>query len=143
MKSNLTARQSKFVAEYSLSHCAADAARKAGYSPKTARQMASENLSKPYVVAALRLREDAQAQELDLTRGKVLMELQEAIAVAKLKGDAAAMISGWREIGKMCGFYSPERHKVEVNDRGREYLQRMESLSEAELLAIICAEPVD
>lgn len=53
-----------------------------------------------------------------------------------------AQIAAWREIGKMCGFYSPERHKVEVSDRGREYLQRMELLSEAELLAIICAEPV-
>lgn len=138
MKKTLTARQSKFVAEYSLSHCAADAARKAGYSPKTARQMASENLSKPYVVAALGVLEDAQAQELDLTREKVLLELQEAIAVAKLKGDPATAIAGWKQVGLLCGFYRTETlHKMEMTDSGKAYMARMAALSDSELLAII------
>lgn len=43
----MTPRQQKFCDEYLISGNATDAAIKAGYSPKTAKQMGNENLSKP------------------------------------------------------------------------------------------------
>ena len=43
----MTARQRKFCNEYLISGNATDAAIKAGYSPKTAKQTGSENLAKP------------------------------------------------------------------------------------------------
>lgn len=43
----MTPRQRKFCDEYLISGNATDAAIKAGYSPKTAMQMGSENLRKP------------------------------------------------------------------------------------------------
>lgn len=43
----MTRRQQKFCDEYLISGNAADAAIKAGYSPKTAKQTGSENLAKP------------------------------------------------------------------------------------------------
>ena len=43
----MTPRQQKFCDEYLISGNATDAAIKAGYSPKTAKQTGSENLSKP------------------------------------------------------------------------------------------------
>ena len=43
----MTARQRKFCDEYLISGNATDAAIKAGYSPKTAKQTGSENLAKP------------------------------------------------------------------------------------------------
>ena len=43
----MTARQKKFCDEYLISGNATDAAIKAGYSPKTAKQTGSENLAKP------------------------------------------------------------------------------------------------
>jgi phage terminase small subunit len=43
----VTPRQQKFCDEYLISGNATDAAIKAGYSPKTAKQTGSENLSKP------------------------------------------------------------------------------------------------
>ncbi len=43
----LTRRQQKFCDEYLISGNATDAAIKAGYSPKTAKQTGSENLAKP------------------------------------------------------------------------------------------------
>lgn len=121
----MTPKQKRFVEEYSISHNSSDSARRANYAAGSAHVTGSQLPRNPKVLEALHELEDAHAQELGLTRARVITELQEAIAVAKLKGDPAAMISGWREIAKMCGFYSPERHKVEVNDRGREYLQRM------------------
>lgn len=43
----MTARQRKFCDEYLIRGNATDAAIKAGYSPKTAKQTGSENLAKP------------------------------------------------------------------------------------------------
>lgn len=43
----MTPKQQKFCDEYLISGNATDAAIKAGYSPKTAKQTGSENLSKP------------------------------------------------------------------------------------------------
>ena len=43
----MTARQRRFCDEYLISGNATDAAIKAGYSPKTAKQTGSENLAKP------------------------------------------------------------------------------------------------
>lgn len=47
----MTPRQQKFCDEYLISGNATDAAIKAGYSPKTAKQTGSENLSKPNIRA--------------------------------------------------------------------------------------------
>lgn len=43
----MTSRQQKFCDEYLISGNATDAAIKAGYSPKTAKNIGSENLAKP------------------------------------------------------------------------------------------------
>lgn len=49
MKPKLTLRQKKFCEYYASSGNGTQSAIKAGYSKKTARQIADENLSKPYV----------------------------------------------------------------------------------------------
>ncbi len=67
---DLTARQAKFVDEYLISGNGAEAARRAGYSVKTARQMATENLSKPAIQVAIQAREEATARRLELTRDR-------------------------------------------------------------------------
>ncbi len=51
----LTQRQQRFVDEYLLDLNGTQAAIRAGYSPQTAQQMATENLSKPLVKAAVDL----------------------------------------------------------------------------------------
>ena len=49
----LTDRQRLFVAEYLRDLNASQAARRAGYSKRTAKQMGTENLSKPAIAAAI------------------------------------------------------------------------------------------
>ena len=49
----LTPKQAAFVAEYLISLNASEAARKAGYSPKTAAETGYENLRKPHIAAAI------------------------------------------------------------------------------------------
>lgn len=48
----LTAKQRRFVQEYAIDLNGTQAAIRAGYSPKTARSIASENLQRPAVKAA-------------------------------------------------------------------------------------------
>ena len=54
----LTARQERFIVEYLECQNGAEAARRAGYSEHTARQMANENLSKPYIAEAIQRKRD-------------------------------------------------------------------------------------
>ncbi len=48
MNTKLTPKQRRFVEEYLIDLNATQAAARAGYSPKTARQIATENLKKTY-----------------------------------------------------------------------------------------------
>ena len=74
---------------------------RAGYSSKTAGQIAYELLKKPDIDAAVREGETRIAADAQMTREKVLAELKEAIAMARLKNDPMAMIAGWREVAKI------------------------------------------
>ena len=57
----LTLKQKKFADEYIISGNATDAAKKAGYSEKTAFTIATENLKKPYIKQYI----DQRIKELD------------------------------------------------------------------------------
>jgi phage terminase small subunit len=67
----LTDKQKVFIEEYLVSWNATQAALKAGYSPKTARQQGSETLSKPYVQKYIQ----ARLKEKHLTADEVLARL--------------------------------------------------------------------
>ncbi|ARC89980.1 terminase small subunit [Rhodovulum sp. MB263] len=61
----LTAKQRRFVEEYLVDLNATQAAIRAGYSEKTARQTGAENLTKPVIAAAIA---EAQAQRSERTQ---------------------------------------------------------------------------
>ncbi len=67
MNAKLTARQERFILEYLVDLNATQAAIRAGYSPRTARQIGQENLSKPVIAAAVAKakRERAEATKID------------------------------------------------------------------------------
>lgn len=69
---NLTPRQKKFCEYYIQSGNAANAARKAGYSPKTADAIGRENLRKPTIAAYIRERMVNQDKELVADADEVL-----------------------------------------------------------------------
>lgn len=133
----LNDKQLRFVDEYCISHSAADAARKAGYSTKTARSIGHELLTKPDIQAAIQARQTATALEMGVTRQHVLSDLLEAIQVARVQGSPGAMIQGAREVGKLLGFYEPETQRVElmVNDRG--LAAKYQGMTDEQLTAII------
>lgn len=71
----LTAKQRRFVEEYLVDLNATQAAIRAKYSKKTARQMGDENLSKPDIAAAIQKAEQARSKRTEITQDAVLQEL--------------------------------------------------------------------
>ncbi|MCP1288321.1 terminase small subunit [Mammaliicoccus sciuri] len=71
----LTIKQQKFVDEYLISGNATDAAIKAGYSKKSARQVATENLSKPYISEYIN-------ERLQEVKNDKLMSIEEAMLIS-------------------------------------------------------------
>jgi len=126
-----------FAEQYVLDHCGAAAAVRAGYAPKAARQTACELLAKPAVRALVAEHEAAAERSLGLSKERVIGELQAAIALARKQGNPAAQIAGWREIAKMCGYYAPERKKIELSRGGDGLRAQYEAMSDAELLSIV------
>src|ERR1035437_3654608 len=71
----LTAKQDRFVQEFLVDLNATQAAIRAGYSPKTARVMAAENLTKPDIARAIEAAMVARADRLRITQDRALDEL--------------------------------------------------------------------
>jgi hypothetical protein len=132
----MTPKQALFAEQYVLDHCGAAAAVRAGYAPGAARQTAYELLAKPEVRALVTEHETAAAKCLALSREKVITEIKAAIAMAREQRDPAAMIAGWREIAKLCGFYAPERRHVELSTGHDAVRVQFEAMSDAELIGI-------
>jgi phage terminase small subunit len=68
----LTAKEAKFVQEYLIDLNASAAARRAGYSPKTANRTGPENLSKPHIQAALTFARQELSSKSGITPEKVI-----------------------------------------------------------------------
>ena len=133
----VNARQTRFVQEYLIDRNGAAAAVRAGYSPRTARQIAYELLTVPDIAAAVRAGEAQIAREAEISRRKVLEGLQEAIELARAKRDAGGMIAGWREIAKLCGYYAPERLELQLSAGAAALQHELEYMSDAELAKLV------
>lgn len=72
----LTPKQARFAAEYLVDLNGTQAAIRAGYSPRTANQMASDLLAKPDIAALIAEKQARQLERADLTATRVLEELR-------------------------------------------------------------------
>jgi len=136
----LTAKQQRFVDEYLIDLNGTQAAIRAGYSEKTAKAIASENLTKPDVIAAVQSAQAARAQRTQLDSDWVLERLStEAVAdLADIYDDKGALkpIREWPLIwrqGLIAGVETAQEfeevdgkkvpiglvHKVKISDRIR------------------------
>jgi hypothetical protein len=110
----LTHKQKANVLEVLAGASATEAARRAGYSPHTARAIGTENLSKPAIRAVLEERRTLDAVRLKIQREDVIAGILSGIACAKAQGNAGAVINGWVAIAKIMGFYAPKLVNVDV-----------------------------
>lgn len=91
----------------------------------------------PKVVAAIKYLHKKYENSIVASRKKVLEGFLEAIEQAKLMSDPAVQIAGWREIGKMCGYYAPEVKEVNVNVGAKRVISQLEVMSDDQLLELI------
>lgn len=137
----LTHKQKAFVKFWAQGESPKAAAEKAGYSSNCSHTYAMTRM--PAIRKIYEEEKRLYAESCQMTRKRVMDGLLEAVEMAKIMNEPASMVSGWREIGKMCGYYEPIRKKVEVNISGSVIAERMNRLSDAELMKIIQQGVVD
>ena len=72
----LTPKQRRFVAEYLVDLNATEAAKRCGYSEKTARSQGSDLLTVPDIAKAVAAAQERQLNSIELTAARVLEELR-------------------------------------------------------------------
>ena len=129
-------RQERFIAEYCVDRNGAAAARRAGYSPRTARQAASYLLSNPDITAEINRRSQRMAAKLRINQEHVVKGFLDAFDAASLRGQPMAMIAAMREVGRLCGFYpdrESRRNRPAVTTGGTD----IRKMSDGELFALL------
>jgi phage terminase small subunit len=132
---SLTDKQKLFVDALMRGQSQTMAARSAGFAD--ANVAANRLMKKPKIhesVAHLQRKYEKASQ---MTRKKVMDGMLEAIGMAKLQADPGVMVNGWREIGRMCGYYAAEVRKIDINITAKRAVDKLETLSDAELLEMI------
>jgi len=74
--SKLTPKQELFISEYLIDFNACEAAKRAGYSEKTACKIGSENLHKPEIIDGIKEVQNKTSQKLEITRESILVDLK-------------------------------------------------------------------
>lgn len=98
------------MVEYLACANGAEAARRAGYSEHTARQMANENLSKPDIKAAITQKRE---QIMSETEDKVEWLINRLTSEAIDDGNGeATRVRALEVLGKIYGAFAPEKQEV-------------------------------
>src|SRR5262245_37073092 len=133
----LTAKQTRFVAEYLVDLNATQAAIRAGYSRRSAEQQAYENLRKPEIAQAITAGKAQQLETANLSAARVLEELRRLAftdfrtffdadgnlkPVEDLDDDQAACLASHEVViknGKAGDGQTVEIHKIKLWDKMR------------------------
>lgn len=127
----MTPKQQRFVEEYCVDLNAAAAARRAGYSEATAKEIGCENLTKPHIIAAIEQTKAQLAEKAEISQQWVIDRLKETAEQAKGLDQPSAANRSYELIGKHIGMFT-ERHEIDLNDN-------RETVTDKELLAIVDA----
>lgn len=136
----LTARQKLFCELYvgPGRHCAALAARLAGYAPGCSHVTGCQLLKKPKIAATVRGLEEALARDMRVSRQGVIAALVEAVDLARSLKEPSAMVSALKNVGQICGYYrqeGPEPEKLSADQTT--VLANFSAMDDAQLLALI------
>lgn len=107
----LTDKQARFCEEYLIDLNATQAAIRAGYSEKTAREQAAQNLSKLNIQEKIAELKAERSKRTEMTQDSVIQELA-AVARAEVKGVRAVdKLKALELLGKHLGMFV-ERYEV-------------------------------
>jgi len=110
----------------------------AGYGPAgMGGRDRKKKVEDPRIIKAVNFLRKKSEESILTSRKKVLEGFLEAIEQAKMLSEPMTQIAGWREIGKLCGYYAPEVKEINVNIGAKRVIGQLEVLSDQELLDII------
>lgn len=137
----LTTKMKDFVKYWAQGESILSAAVRAGYTDggTYAYRLAKD----PAILKIYHAEKEAYEQAVGMTRQRVMEGLLEAVEMAKIQADPTAMIAGWREVGKMCGYYEPTKKQIDINVTGNVTMERLSRLSDAQLLKMIEEQAVE
>lgn len=130
----LTELQVKFVKLWAAGDSIPNACVRAGYSDDGLGYRMSRM---PNILKAYNREKRLYEESCQMTRKKVMDMLLEGYEMAKLMAEPATMVSAAREVGKMCGYYEPIKHTLDVNIKGDVTVRQLNAMSDADLLKII------
>lgn len=143
-KNQLTARQKLFCEHYvgAGRHCAALAARLAGYAPGCSHVTGCQLLKQEKIAATVRGLEEVLAREMGVTKQRLIADMMRTVELAKSLSEPSTMIAGLRQIALMSGYYRRGEVKPAKAGDGGEDVDRLNRLSDKELEALILAGAV-
>jgi hypothetical protein len=79
----------------------------------------------------------------NMSRKRVMRGMLEAVDMARDSRQANTMLSGWKEIGRMCGFYEPERREIILSKSAEEMQKEIKTLTREQLLDLAAQQDED
>lgn len=129
----LTEKQSVYVDNILEGKSKADAARAAQYpTTNTAAVDRSKAVQEALANARAKLEDVTTLRRVDVLEG-----IMDGIQMARILGEPATMISGWKEIAKIMGYYAPETKRIELSTDQANVQKKLEMLSDSELLEML------
>ena len=125
----------KFVANVCMGMTQTSAARNAGFRHPTVD--ASQLMRLPVIQDAIRLEYGKYEQKANMSRGKVMKGLLEAVDIARTMSEPASMVAAWREVAKICGYYAPEIKNVNISVNGAVHVSQLEDMSDEDLAKLV------
>ena len=114
---NLTPKQQRFVEEYLIDLNATQAAIRAGYSEKTAKEIGSENLTKPNIAKAIQEAQENLSNKTQLTVDMVVQGLLKEAQDYAEGSTQSARVSAWAHLGKHLGMFKDKiEHSGDPNN---------------------------
>lgn len=135
---SLTEKQRKYVEHRVAGLQPYAAARATGLKHNSAKQIAKRLEQNPEVRAAILKEQDAYEESSKMTKQRVIDGFLEGIQMARMMAEPSSMIAGWREIGRLCGYYMDEK-KTDARTlppAAEALLSRFATMSERELLLL-------
>ena len=120
----LTIKQQRFVENFVMDFDATKAAKRAGYSEKTAGVIGCENLQKPNIKAAVKKLLDELSAETFINREMILTGLLKEAMDRGDRSSQASRVSAWDKLAKVSGLYIETQVTTTVDDIIRDITRR-------------------
>lgn len=137
----LTEKAKLFVRYWAQGESIPSASARAGYGDGAT--YAYKLVRFPQAVALYNEEKRLYEEASQMTRKKVMDGLLEGIEMAKMMAEPASVINGWKTVGQMCGYFEPVKKKLEITVKGQIAMQKMELLSDEDLLKLLATDLAD